>query len=401
MEDVLILQLESTPAAGSRPASCVAPRKQQDRRLLELDVLRGIAAMGVVLCHYTSECVSAGRLSSTFTYGAFGPHIFFIISGFVILMTLEKTRHAADFLVSRASRLYPAYWTAIVFTVAVRLVLPTAEPLPSPPQIAANLTMFQTWLGAPDLNVVYWTLAVELRFYAMMFLVYLFGGLKEPRARLMSETARLPSFRCPASLGKRLSQWFSGVARIEVVTIAWLVGSVLLAVWGESFNSAAFKPLRLLLIPGYGQLFIAGIMFWRIRTRGRSFVRLAILAACFAAQCLVSGGSVAPVVCVACFFVAFGLFVYGRLAWIVRRPLVLLGTISYSLYLVHQVVGAVTIPRLAEAIASPLVLIAIPCLVSVAVAATTTWGIERPAMRRIRCYWQPNWRVVEAVPPPA
>ncbi len=46
-------------------------------------------------------------------------NLFFVISGFVIFMTLDRTRVPLDFVVSRVSRLFPAYWAAIVLTMLV------------------------------------------------------------------------------------------------------------------------------------------------------------------------------------------------------------------------------------------------------------------------------------------
>ena len=80
-------------------------------RLLELDALRGIAAMAVMGFHYTTlyshETGHLGELPFEVRYGNYGVHLFFMISGFVIFMTLERTRTAKDFIVSRFSRLFP------------------------------------------------------------------------------------------------------------------------------------------------------------------------------------------------------------------------------------------------------------------------------------------------------
>jgi peptidoglycan/LPS O-acetylase OafA/YrhL len=87
-------------------------------RLHELDVLRGLAALCVVVSHYTSY--SARYLSGApfgvlvpTIYGFYAVLLFFMISGFVIYFTLERSRTWQDFAVSRVSRLYPAYWTAL------------------------------------------------------------------------------------------------------------------------------------------------------------------------------------------------------------------------------------------------------------------------------------------------
>ena len=94
-----------------------------DARVRELDVLRGLAAAAVVLFHYTV------RYGALYGYpappivrvptGFYGVEVFFCISGFVIFMTLDRTRRPMDFVVSRVSRLWPAYIVAIAVTFAV------------------------------------------------------------------------------------------------------------------------------------------------------------------------------------------------------------------------------------------------------------------------------------------
>ena len=92
-------------------------------RILELDVLRGLAALGVVLFHYTVVYpLSYNPYESTlfkFPLGYYGLHLFFMISGFVIFMTLERTAHSLDFIVSRFSRLFPCYWAAVILTFLI------------------------------------------------------------------------------------------------------------------------------------------------------------------------------------------------------------------------------------------------------------------------------------------
>ena len=79
-------------------------------RINELDALRGIAAFMVLLFHYTSRYGSLYSQEQLFSvpWGQYGVQLFFITSGFVIYLTLEKTRKPMDFIVSRFSRLYPA-----------------------------------------------------------------------------------------------------------------------------------------------------------------------------------------------------------------------------------------------------------------------------------------------------
>ena len=74
-------------------------------RVVELDALRGLAALAVVAFHYTThygnEVGHLGDMPVSFDFGNYGVELFFLISGFVIFMTLERTRTAMDFVVSR------------------------------------------------------------------------------------------------------------------------------------------------------------------------------------------------------------------------------------------------------------------------------------------------------------
>ena len=85
-------------------------------RMVELDALRGIAAVAVLGYHFTTryqeQIGHVGGMPVDLLAGKYGVYLFFLISGFVIFMTLERTRTAADFVVSRFSRLFPAYWVS-------------------------------------------------------------------------------------------------------------------------------------------------------------------------------------------------------------------------------------------------------------------------------------------------
>lgn len=131
--------------AGSRAAS--------SRRFLELDALRGLAVLAVILFHYSTRYDQLfGHRQQPypldFKYGYFGVHLFFIISGFVIFMTLEKTASIRMFAFKRFARLYPAYWFSALLTFAIITLASLPERLLSRRVLLVNLTMFQGWLNA-------------------------------------------------------------------------------------------------------------------------------------------------------------------------------------------------------------------------------------------------------------
>ena len=131
-----------TTGKGTEPPNGGA----KPERIAELDVLRGVAAVWVMLFHYTVRWFEQpGPPQSPF--GEYAVHLFFMISGFVIFMTLRNTRTGADFVVSRFSRLYPAYWAAVLVTASVMTFIPPfAKSAVTFPQVAVNLTMLQQWL---------------------------------------------------------------------------------------------------------------------------------------------------------------------------------------------------------------------------------------------------------------
>ena len=132
------------------------------RRLAEIDALRGVAALAVVLFHYTTRFVELYAPAATPSFavplGHYGVNLFFIISGFVIFMTLARTQRSMDFVVSRFSRLFPAYWAAIAITYAItsQFGLPGKEV--SAMQALANVFMVHGVFRVPHVDGVYWTL---------------------------------------------------------------------------------------------------------------------------------------------------------------------------------------------------------------------------------------------------
>ncbi len=150
-----------------------------------LDGLRIVAALMVVFHHYvgfgggtTASDSAWGRpTSEVFRHasgvGAYlwtGFCLFFIISGFVICMS-SWGRGLGDFFKSRVMRLYPAYWFAVLVTTAVVTVWPVVRKPLDPYSVLANLTMVQEALHIEDVDSVYWTLWIELRFYLLFALV--------------------------------------------------------------------------------------------------------------------------------------------------------------------------------------------------------------------------------------
>lgn len=327
-------------------------------RVVELDALRGIAALAVVAFHYTTQYGQqyghTTPLGFGFPVGNYGVNLFFLISGFVIFMTLERTRNAMDFVVSRFSRLYPAYWAALMLTGIVVYTLGMPEQRLPLHDLLLNLTMVQQILGAEHLDGSYWTLQVELFFYAQMLMWFVLVQLK----------------------------------RIHLIILAWLA----LAVgYGEVVqHHMHFSYLaRELLILQHIPFFALGILFYRLHTRpDENLLNYAMMALCLVAIAIVKP-TVFLWVALGCCGI-FLLFVNNMLSWLRGAFFVFLGSISYSLYLLHQAIGFALIHALENRGVPSLVACLLAVAVVMALASALTFAVERPAMRKIRAWWRAN-----------
>ncbi len=324
-------------------------------RILELDALRGLAALMVLIFHYTTYYdVYFTHTVVTFRFweGATGVSLFFILSGFVIFMTIEKTRHWKDFVVSRFSRLYPAYWAALLITTFAIYNSYQVSPL----QFVVNLTMFQRWLKVDNIDWSYWTLYIELSFYISMLAVF----------------------------------YFKKVHKIEtygIIIICLMIALNFLL----QYIPLLSKLLTVYPMLKYGNLFFAGILFYNIKMHGSTFRRHALIFCCFIAEFFTRfNGNYEylsfpmHLLISLLYFGVFYLLIYDKLGFLVNKGLIFLGTISYSLYLVHQNMGYEIIKVMYEYTSNPWVIIFVPTCVSIVIAIAITFLIEKPALDYIR-----------------
>lgn len=147
-------------------------------RVSEIDFLRFVAAMLVVLFHYTFRGHAANNYSLTAypeisfitQYGYLGVELFFLVSGFVIMMT-ASSGSLRKFVASRIARLYPAFWVCCTITFVVILSFGGDRFSANPAQFFLNMTMLNEFFNVKSIDGVYWSLAVELKFYFLVSLV--------------------------------------------------------------------------------------------------------------------------------------------------------------------------------------------------------------------------------------
>ncbi|WP_295715729.1 acyltransferase [Mucilaginibacter sp.] len=150
-------------------------------RLAFLDFLRFIAAFSVLGEHVFERLFPAFIHFTThyFQLGLFGVILFFLTSGFIIPVSLEKGASLKTFWVSRIFRLYPLYIVSII-TVLLGIHFGLYKvSFPSLKTIITNLFMFQLFLGQPNILGLYWTLCLELFFYFVVSIIFALGFIKK------------------------------------------------------------------------------------------------------------------------------------------------------------------------------------------------------------------------------
>jgi peptidoglycan/LPS O-acetylase OafA/YrhL len=298
--------------------------KTNHARLQAVDALRGLAASAVVLYHLprvTREAAGLpGAVEAIFANGHYGVDAFFVLSGFVISLSVANfqwtTKFFLSFVVKRSIRLDPSYWAAISVEIALGFVaiwfFGDEYQFPTLRSVVAHLFYAQGVLGIPEISDVFWTLCFEIQFYVAMVAILVLSSTHAAQRLLSTRT------------------WLT----VALAVLA-LLSVCFRNEWLPSINSG-------LAIPRAYQ-FICGVVVYLISGKhikvqvGISFVLLLFVTR------LINGAYaetvVSTITATVCFLSARGTTL-NRLSNL--PPLQLLGRMSYSLYLYHaSIVGRV------------------------------------------------------------
>ncbi len=368
-------------------------------RLYGIDLLRFVAAVGVVVYHFAARSSSAWDvdpsrhfpvLGQASVYFVLAPEMFFVVSGFVVLWTAWG-RRPSTVIAARVSRLFPPYWAALALTGALLLFAWPHKPV-TPGQIAVNATLLQSLFGVEHVDGVYWTLWAELRFYLIIVLLVAFGVT---RRRVIWLAALWP----PMAYAAMTFGW-TDVAELLIGRYAPLfAGGMLLFVLfrdarlggdgpDEPDDAAAHRSDTVTRADGPT----------RSTRRNRAVVpsvllvgnvALAVALGVPAQQNLVASYSrftASPVILgallVAC-FVTVAVVSLTPVARLGRPFLATLGALTYPVYLIHQYWGFWTIDLLDPHV-SPWLTLAAALAVSMLLALAIHYGVERRATPRMR-----------------
>jgi peptidoglycan/LPS O-acetylase OafA/YrhL len=281
------------------------------KRYLELDSLRGIAVLMVFLFHFV---MITEEYYDWFVWGTMGVDLFFIISGFVITMSIERVSSGREFIINRFARLYPTYWTAVTFTFGIICIVSYYKgEAVSLQQYWGNMTMFQFYLGIRDLDGPYWTMIIEMLFYIFIFILYQIG-------------------------------WFHKIVLIGTVLTVGITLTVI-SFQGEFMESLTANIPLMQFFP----LFFAGILFYKVINEKKIGIYYALILLCLICQLALFPyvgrsrmflNQVDYTIVLSLFFFVLFLFVNNKLQFVKVKPLLFLGKVSYAFYLTHYYISS-------------------------------------------------------------
>jgi peptidoglycan/LPS O-acetylase OafA/YrhL len=337
--------------------------------LWSLNGLRAAGALLVMLYHVNSWNLQVIRGSSAFYTGV---GLFFVLSGFVLTWTAQPGTTVGAFYTRRLARILPNHLTAFALGLAVTvLVVGTQVDLGT---VLAGVFLVQAW--SPDGQVVFavngvaWSLSCEIAFYAAFPALLWALRRMRPRTRVLVAGAAL--------------------AAPVAVALAW-----------PSLIALLFH-----LPPARLPEFLLGMVTalavregWRPRVP--AWALLAVLAACVLGAAAVD---VHPTVLTAVLAVIFAPLaagcawgdIDGRNRWALHPAVKLGGALSFSFYLLHELVIKVVV---ATPVRGPAAIAAV-LVVSAGLAFLLWRGVELPARARVLATLPAPAPRLGAAPPP-
>ena len=353
-----------------------------------LHALRGIAALAVLMFHWEQHFPAAGQWLQQFfpadtvldptTYigfGWMGVPLFFILSGWLLGAQVIANGPSWQFLrrfwARRFFRIYPAVWAELVVLLLVAAAIPGLIT-----QSGYDTLPFQflLWVNLPPvmvepLNLVWWTLPVELGFYLILPLLGLMSRFVDWRVMLISALLITLSWRSWVFLSANVDTYMMTLPVLDS-----LIGVLFTFMLGFSMN---FLPTTLSIqsrrrLFWCGAVLLLALMHWQLTLNDVYWTGHWIL-----------------VVWTPMVALAIALQVYSlreptkEWQWLESNALVWLGHISFGIYLWHFQVMRVLVllwPELWSTPSMSLLALAISLPATLLLAALSYYWVERPLM---------------------
>jgi peptidoglycan/LPS O-acetylase OafA/YrhL len=341
----------------------------------ELTSIRGIAAIWVVLLHYNNDIAALfpepAAVRRFMESGWLGVDVFFALSGFVIAYnyadSLKVFRSATyrEFLRARLARIYPVHVATLValvpmIVVARKLGARFDSRVYTAPQFVQNLLLVHAWVPEFKLSWNYpsWSISVEWLLYLIFpILAIMIGRLRDKRHTVLA-------------------------IALSTTATALLVPATINSPFHE-------------LIRGVPQ-FVTGCLIYRLRDQLRSFAWRSRSAVIWALGIAAIVATQLPGVGLSLFLLIVPLIIAtlgipsGRDRFLSSAPMMLLGEVSYSLYMTHMLVqklvyGALPVaPWIGGSLVTRIGILLIYAALLAAATAVCYVLIERPARRALR-----------------
>jgi peptidoglycan/LPS O-acetylase OafA/YrhL len=362
-----------------------ASHTRADRRLASLDGLRGLAALSIFIFHgwlYTMPVPEATNRSSVGDYAVhelrLGVVLFFVLSGFLLsrpwfsaALDSRAAPSLGRYLRSRAARILPAYHVALLASIALLWGLDGTPGLrlPPPGELPLFFVFGQNFAAGSvlKLNPPMWTLATEVSFYALLPAIGWLMLRVAPRRRSL---AMVPL----ALLALGLVYNWSIAGRDLSMTFSKTLGAML-PYFALGMLGALLAHGRTIDMRAKRRLILAGVVI----VTCDAVIKAAAPAAGVDATMVFSIARDLP--SAVGFTLIVGAFALApRSAFVGGRVLAALGTVSYGFYLWHVPVymvlrGYGLLPL------NPVAGIAVAFLPALALATTSWFVVERPALR--------------------
>lgn len=359
-------------AALIPPTPAPTSRDGGKRRLVWLDALRGFAALAVVCQHLVPYLFGHqwSVLRNSFDPGVFGVMLFFLVSGYIVPASLERRGDLRAFWTGRFSRLYPLLIAAVLLNLAIlpRAHTALAANLFTHPGLAllGNAGMFGDLLGVGAIIGAGWTLSYEMAFYHLSAALFAAGrhfrsgtvAVGFAAAALLSGLL-LPHLALPHTPD---ATWALVVTATVVLAVglalvfrgrpaaaragALLTGALALVLLCCRTRSAGFESMMILATMFSGTL-LHRVEHGRTSRRAGAWCAATVLAAGVVAPLLWDHGDALATTWThnwhawaTAYAAAWAVFAAARLAGdrVRSRALGWLGTVSYSVYLLHKLV---------------------------------------------------------------
>jgi peptidoglycan/LPS O-acetylase OafA/YrhL len=191
-----------------------------------LDFLRSIAVLLVLVDHLAMAAGVAERFPLVYDMGRLGVLLFFVHTSMVLMFSLERSEEPSGnylfrgFYIRRAFRIYPLTIACVLLATIFGVPqTPGAHPAPrSLPQIVANLFLVQNLAGQRSVISPLWSLPLEVQMYLALPLLFIFARRRSIAALLgLGCTTALAGLMFDRAIHIHLAR---GLGRLDILDFA-------------------------------------------------------------------------------------------------------------------------------------------------------------------------------------